>query len=103
MIYESHTFIFTFLILSMNIGTALHELSVDDKRTVRSLESTSRKLINAKASVVFNEQCIICSLHKISCIVQDKSRKLVTYFFIPTVGIEKSVAEVNQICNLHIH
>ena len=42
----------------MNFGTALHELSAEGKRTVRKIENTSRKITNAKAAVVFNEQCI---------------------------------------------
>ena len=42
----------------MNIGNALHELSPEGRKVVRKIENTSRKIINAKASVVFNELCI---------------------------------------------
>ena len=46
----------------MNFGLLLHNLPEDGRRAVRNIESTSRKIINAKASVVFNEQCIYNNL-----------------------------------------
>ena len=44
--------------LIMNFGSTIYDLSPDGRRAVRNIENTSRKIINAKASVAFNEQCI---------------------------------------------
>ena len=46
----------------MNFGALLHDLPSVARRAVRNIETTSRKIINARASVVFNEQCITNNL-----------------------------------------
>ena len=48
--------------LVMNFGALLHDLPSVARRAVRNIETTSRKIINARASVVFNEQCITNNL-----------------------------------------
>ena len=41
-----------------NIGTILHEFSLDDRKTVRSLENLGKKQNNARYAVIFIETCI---------------------------------------------
>lgn len=42
----------------MNIGTILHEHSVENRKLIRNIESLERKLQKAKAAVTFNQHCI---------------------------------------------
>ena len=45
-------------LLIMTFGELLNEHSEQGKKIVRQIESTERKIINAKLAVVFNQECI---------------------------------------------
>ena len=47
-----------FLLTIMNFGDLLHQHTYDAKKSVRTIESLSKKLINAKLAVTFNERCL---------------------------------------------
>ena len=42
----------------MTFGELLNEFSDQQKRTVRRIESTQKKIVNAKLAVVFNKECL---------------------------------------------
>ena len=46
------------VLIIMNFGSMLSKHTPDGKRTVRDIESVSRKIINAEAAVTFNNECI---------------------------------------------
>ena len=46
------------LILLMSFGSVLNNLNLEEKKQTRNLEKLSRKLINAKAAVTFNQICL---------------------------------------------
>ena len=48
---------FLFLLI-MTFGEPLNEFSDQQKRTVRWIESTQKKIVNAKLAVVFNKECL---------------------------------------------
>ena len=45
--------------LQENIGTILFNFSQDDKQLIRKLESLSKKEVNARYAVIFNETYIL--------------------------------------------
>lgn len=46
-----------FILLSMSFGEILSQHTNEAKIIIRSIEKSSKKLINAKHAVAFNEQC----------------------------------------------
>ena len=46
----------------MSIGSVLFEHSTDNRKTIRSIESLNKKIINAKAALTFNKQCELNNL-----------------------------------------
>ena len=46
------------LILLMSFGSVLNNLNLEEKKQTRNLEKLSKKLINAKAAVTFNQICL---------------------------------------------
>ena len=46
----------------MNFGSVIFEHNIDNRKTIRSIESLSKKLYNAKAALTFNKQCELNNL-----------------------------------------
>ena len=42
----------------MNLGTLLHNLSSENKLTIRKLEKLNRKISKCETAIIFNRQCI---------------------------------------------
>ena len=42
----------------MNFGNFLHQFDPDTRKSIRLIESTDRKTINAELSLLFNETCL---------------------------------------------
>ena len=46
----------------MSFGSVIFEHNIDNRKTIRSIESLSKKLSNAKAALTFNKQCELNNL-----------------------------------------
>ena len=48
--------LFTILFI-MSIGAIIYEHDLENRKTIRAIESLNKKLINARAALCFNQHC----------------------------------------------